>query len=90
VDFQTVEFSISLPNNKQVFDDNFHPACRHVSFTFWFRLRRVGIKQAEEVMRRVRGGRLADGIVAGEAFNQSASVAVPTVRCNCVTTVALR
>ena len=35
-------FSISLPNNEHVFDDNFHPACRHVSFSFWFRLRRVG------------------------------------------------
>ena len=35
------------------------------------------------MIRRDRIGRLADGIVAGEAFNQSASAV--TVRCNCVT-----
>ena len=32
----------SLPNNEHVFADNFHPACRHVSSTSWFRLCRVG------------------------------------------------
>ena len=36
-------YSISLPNNEHVFDDNFHPACRHIPFTYWLRLRRVGI-----------------------------------------------
>ena len=43
--FLILSFSISLTNNEHVFDDNFHPACRHVSFACWFRLRRVGLKQ---------------------------------------------